>query len=334
MLAVVILNYNGLEYTTKCLFSLSKQTQKDFLTIVVDNASSQDPSEIPKKYRDIIFLRRDINGGYAGGNNTGINYALEKGCESVVLLNNDTLVAENFVERIQMALDAHRDFGILGPMIYSMKEPDKILTEGVLFNRPEYNGFFEVQNLAVKISEPPNIEKTDIVNGCCLAARKEIFDSIGLIDEQFFIICEESDFCIRAAEHGFKCGIITESLVWHKQGATFTSGYDYDLKSYYNARNLWLLLNKRSGRGSLSKGRFASRLQYLRTIYYMCCTGLENGVENTTIAVIDGVADALSGKFGRISKKRNIVVKFLVQIGFKFIYRVSIILKNFKRQLK
>jgi len=79
MLAVVILNYNGPEDTMKCLFSLSEQTQKDFLTIVADNASSQDPSVIRKKYQNIVFLNRDINGGYSGGNNTGIKYALEKG---------------------------------------------------------------------------------------------------------------------------------------------------------------------------------------------------------------------------------------------------------------
>jgi len=312
MLAVVLVNYNGLDDTLKCLASLQEQTEKKFLTIVVDNASSQDPSEIVKKHQNIIFLQSDINGGYTGGNNIGIKYALEKGCDPVILLNNDTVVPKNFVERMLSAFRHNKDFGILGPLIKSMQDPGKTITEGAHYNRPGFDGFFEDQHVPAKRTEPPSVTETDIVNGCCIMVRKEVFERIGLLDETLFQLCEESDFCLRAAENKYKCGIIAEPLVWHKQSGSAGLPGASPFRYYYNPRNMWLLLKKHAGRTKNGRGPVASRLQYLRTIRHMYCSALEKGFHADAEALIDGVTDAWTGKFGLRGERHNGIVRAMV----------------------
>ncbi len=89
----------------------------------------------------------------------------------------------------------------------------------------------------------PTITDVDIVNGCCMMVRAEVLARVGLIDERFFLIHEESDFCLRARQAGFKCGVMAEALVWHKGSSSFKrSGKRW--QRYYDARNLYLLLSK------------------------------------------------------------------------------------------
>ena len=91
---IVVLNYHGTSDTLKCLDSLKALDPENCLTIVVDNGSTPDPSsQFTQAHPWATVIRREENGGWAGGNNTGIRHALEHGAEWVLLLNNDTIVA-------------------------------------------------------------------------------------------------------------------------------------------------------------------------------------------------------------------------------------------------
>ena len=326
-LAVVLVNYNGLSDTLKCLASLKKQTAKDFLTIVVDNASKEDTNKITKKYPKAVFIKRETNTGWAGGNNTGIKHALKAGCKNIVLLNNDTFVSKKFVEHMILAAENYPEFGILGPLIYSMEKPKEVMTEGCLYNRPRYNGFFKSQHVPVKISNPQSIKETEIVNGCCLMVRKEVIDQIGLIDERFFYLCEESDFCLRTLQKGWKCGVIAEPLVWHKGSAAFRRP-GYNLKNYYNSRNLWLLLKKNAGKTKKARGWLGSRIQYLNTTRYMYSDALEKGLRNYADPVIDGVTDAWTRRYGIKKDIRNKLIRRFVALWLNLNFLIAKTLRN------
>src|SRR5262249_27910766 len=142
-LGIVLVNYEGLEDTLRCLESLCRQQTPPARLIVVDNASRHDPSAVAVRYPQCVLIRRAANGGWAGGNNTGIRYALRTGCRLVALLNNDTVVAPSFVERLAAAAEGNPEFGVFGPLIYALDRPDELMTAGCRFNWPESPGFFQ-----------------------------------------------------------------------------------------------------------------------------------------------------------------------------------------------
>ena len=142
-------------------------------------------------------------------------------CRQVVLLNNDTVVAPDFVARLTAAAAAHPAYGVLGPVIRFMDPPHEVQTDGCLFNEPAQPGFFQRKPVRWPRRRRRTITEVDIVNGCCMMIRADVFRRIGLIDERFFLIHEESDFCLRARRAGFRCGVLGEALVWHKGSSSF-----------------------------------------------------------------------------------------------------------------
>ena len=112
--------------------------------IVVDNASTEDPRPIIQpEFPECRYVRNRCNEGWAGGNNSGIRVALEQGADQIILLNNDTEVVPQLVQRLIAAAAAYPDYGIIGPVINFLEEPDKLMTDGCVFNEPGYDGFFQ-----------------------------------------------------------------------------------------------------------------------------------------------------------------------------------------------
>jgi len=133
--AIIVLHYGDLRDTCTCLDSLSRLEGDSFQVIVVDNGTFPAAAdEIAKKYPHTHVIRREVNGGWAGGNNTGIRYALDHGAKYVVLLNNDTTVSPNLLNLLLQASGEMPEYGVLGPLISFMDEPDQIRTDGFTFN--------------------------------------------------------------------------------------------------------------------------------------------------------------------------------------------------------
>lgn len=299
---IVLVDFNGLEDTRKCLASLESQAGV-CRVVVVDNASRREVAPtLRSAFPWAAFVRNGVNGGWAGGNNTGIRHALERGAELVVLLNNDTTVSPDFVSRLGATAEAHSTFGVLGPVIYFMDEPANVMTDGTLFNRRTEDGFFQRLAVPVARTAPPTVAEVDIVNGCCMMIRREVFERIGLIDERFFLIHEESDFCLRARRVGWRCGVAAEGLVWHKGSSSFKrSGRGW--QRYYDARNLLLLLRKHQSTHRAGRGRWRSRFEYVRYLYHRYCLEREEGHPEAAEAVLHGLYDALSSRWGPYEPK-------------------------------
>jgi len=130
-----------------------------------------------------------------------------------------------------------------------------------------------------------------------VAISRRVFDSIGLIDERFFLICEESDFCLRASRAGFRIGVLAETLVWHKHSVSFARA-GKPLQRYYGTRNLGLLLRKHPT-GPGRKGRVRSRIEFYRLAYHMYCHEREMNNRVGARAVIDGLVDHLCRRYGK-----------------------------------
>jgi GT2 family glycosyltransferase len=290
---IVLVNFNGLDDTRKCLHSLAALADPARV-VVVDNASADGPcdalrAEFP--WADVV--RSPVNGGWAGGNNLGLRHALARGAELVILLNNDTVVSPHLVGRLRAAADAHPEFGVLGPVIRFMAEPCEVQTMGVRFNRPGFPGFFET--VPVPPDRPGRVDEVDIVNGCCLAVRRSVIDRIGLVDERFFLVHEESDLCLRAGRAGFRCGVLADAIVWHKGSSSFKREGKGGQR-YYDARNLVRLLWKHRRRPGRRLG--SSFVAYARYVWHRYCHERENGFRESADAILAGVYDGLTGRYG------------------------------------
>jgi GT2 family glycosyltransferase len=294
---IVAVNYNGHDDTRKCLRSLAVACRAGGSVVVVDNASTPDPTPaLRAEFPWCDVVRNDVNGGWAGGNNTGVRHALDRDADLVVLLNNDTVVAPDFVERLRDVAARHPEHGVLGPVIRFMEPPHEVMTDGCTFNDAAHPGFFQRLPIALD-GAAPAVTDVDIVNGCCMMVRAEAFRRVGLIDERFFLVHEESDFCLRAWRAGFRCGVLGEALVWHKGSSSFKrTGRRW--QRYYDTRNLALLLGKHRATHDRGRGAARSFFEYLRYSYHRYTVEREAGQADAAAAVLEGLYDGLARRFG------------------------------------
>lgn len=290
--SIVTVNYNGTDDTHKCLRSLRALDYPNVEVVLVDNGSKPKVGDLfAREYPWVRVIQNPVNGGWAGGNNVGIRDALRRGAEYFVLLNNDTIVAPNLVHRLLAGLNSGYD--VIGPLVHWMDEPDVVMMDGCAFDAPGSPSFFD----RVPISTTAPITDVEIVYGCCLTTSAAVFNRIGLLDERFFLIHEESDFCLRARKAGFRCGIQAEPLVWHKGSSSFQRE-GKPLQRYFDARNLFLLVWKHAGSYRRPPERLRMWLKYLRHVYYFYCLRRERGDDRGADAVLNGLHDALLRQFG------------------------------------
>ena len=302
---VVVLNYKGADDTLRCVDSLAA-VRSDATVLIVDNGSDDDVlAVVRRRHPWVATLANGANLGYAGGNNRGLEAALQRGARQVVLLNNDTTVSPLLVSRLAAAAQGHPEFGVIGPIISFMEEPDLVRTDGCMFNRAGKVGFFDrLEVPPAPESEPPAVTEVDIVNGCCMMVSADVVSCIGLIDERFFLVHEESDFCLRAKRAGFRCGVVADVLVWHKGSSSFARAGN-GLQRYFDVRNLRLLLSKHSEATPLRRSASASWLEYLKYAYFVYSIERERGTDSSTRAVVEGLHDAATRSYGPRAQRRR-----------------------------
>ena len=301
-IALVVLSYNGLEDTRKCLASLSAQAQEnpEILSILVDNGSTDGTADfVRKEFTWCNVHRVDVNRGPSAGNNRGIEFALSKVVDWIILLNNDTTASPDFLRRMADLAASPQGFDILGPVIRFMDEPAEVMTDGVRFNPEKFMGFF--QRVEVPVYDdvwPPKVTEVDVVNGCCMMIASSVVEKIGLFDESFFIYHDETDYCLRAKLAGFRAGVFSRALIFHKGGRSFESTGKKGQR-YYDARNLAYLVKRYAGKLPGARTRMASVLMYLRHMYHRYCMEREAGQYEAAAAVIEGMLDAMRKRVGQ-----------------------------------
>ena len=133
---VILVNYNGCKDTLECINSLLKVKYSKMKIIVVDNASSDESVSELKKYDEKITLMiSPANGGFSKGNNIGIKYALKEGADYILLLNNDTIVDENFLNPLLDTAAEYKNTAVVSSKIYYESDHEKIWFAGGSFNK-------------------------------------------------------------------------------------------------------------------------------------------------------------------------------------------------------
>ncbi|MBI5272984.1 MAG: glycosyltransferase family 2 protein [Chlamydiia bacterium] len=243
-LFIVLLNWNGKSDTLECLASLSHIHSFPFQTVVVDNGSTDDSvSAIRAAYPDVPLIETGHNLGFAGGNNPGIEWALSKGAEWILLLNNDTIVAPDFLDAFMASAHSQPNAKILGAKIYRYHAPQTIDHLGGLWN-PSCGEFFSPAQ--GKIDDGISFEQmepVDYVCGAALLMHKSVPETVGFLEPRFFLFWEETDFCARARRAGFGVWTAPKAKIWHKVSASFVGGKPHAYYFWWRSRLLWVSRN-------------------------------------------------------------------------------------------
>lgn len=238
--ATIIVNWNNLKDTRECLDSLTLIQYKNHKVFLVDNGSTDSSYEIlSKEYPSVIHLRSKENLGFAGGNNLGIKEALRQGAEALILLNNDTVILNDIVDSF-VAFHKQMPKAILGGRVYQYHDKEAIDHLGGIWNEEQLNFQLFAKNLReLPLTFDLPIE-LDYIVGCLMFIPRELFETIGLFDERFFLIWEESDLCFRAKKIGFKNFYIPDPMISHKGSQSFSGGSTHSAYYWYRNRLLWL----------------------------------------------------------------------------------------------
>ena len=246
---IVILNWNGLTDTLGCLESLQHLHYAAHRIVVVDNGSTDGSAEALRRtvsHPPIEIIEAGRNLGYAGGNNLGIRYGLDHGADFILVLNNDTTVDPMLLDELLGAADRHPEAGCFGPWIFYMHDPDRLW-----FMRSEWDAALSAFTAPGKgrfASELAHESiSTEYVCGAALFFRANVARQVGLLDERFFLVYEDSDWCFRARRAGFECVTVPTARVWHKIGTSFGSEAS-PLRTYFSTRNKLLWAEKHVSR--------------------------------------------------------------------------------------
>jgi GT2 family glycosyltransferase len=214
---IIIVNWNGYDDTKECLISLcAVEHAQDVL--VVDNGSGDGSGQrLAKEFPDVSFLVSDRNLGFAGGNNLGIEYWFDRGCDAVFLLNNDTIVRQPFIAALERLCSDLPDVGVIGPVVMDATYPDRIQAFGgkvdMWLGRSTYLRTGESLCTQVRTTA------VGYVLGAALMILRRTFETIGLLDERYYpAYFEEADYCWRARGKGLKSYVTEEAAIWHKGG--------------------------------------------------------------------------------------------------------------------
>jgi GT2 family glycosyltransferase len=251
--SVITVNWNNFNDSAECLESLRKTTYPNFEVIVVDNGSGgDDVSLLKQRFGDFIrLIVNDKNAGFAGGCNIGIKDALARGADYVVLLNNDTVVAPDFIEGLVRVAQSDEWVGIAGGKVFCYELPELIWFAGGIINyrtgRTPIRGSGEADK-----GQFDEIVRVDWISGCFMFISRDVLQAVGMLDERFFFGWEDVDLCVRAARKGFKVLFVPESRIWHKGFGINKRDRLMGMPVYYATRGQFLFMDKHFAKPQLA----------------------------------------------------------------------------------
>lgn len=234
-LTVIVLNWNNATDTLTCLESLARQ-EYPHRVLVVDNGSTDDSvARIRAAFPEVEILETGENLGYAGGNNVGIRYALAQGAEYLLILNNDVVLAPDCLSRLMEALETHPEVEIASPLIANMADGETIWALGQYVNRRTGTVSRYAAGESIKKWHHREPFQITAISGTAWLASRKALETIGLLDEQFFLYYEETDWSLQASRHGYTLWVVPDAILWHKVSATL--GTTSPIVDYYMTRN-------------------------------------------------------------------------------------------------
>lgn len=238
---MIILNWNGKHFLKDCLSSLRAQTSDAFKTIVVDNGSQDGSTEyVTREFPEVQVLALTENLGFCAANNLGMKAAISHGAEAVLLLNNDTRVAPDFIEQMLNAFSEDNLIAAVCPKIYFSEQPDRFWYAGGQFSlwtsRSHHIGWKQVDH-----GQFDRQRDITAATGCAMLVRASAIEEAGFLREEFWAYAEDLEWTLRFLEKRYRVIYEPRARVWHHDGGTTVAGRSAYRRQYLSTRNLLLL---------------------------------------------------------------------------------------------
>jgi len=249
-IGVIIPTWNKRHLLQTCLRSLASQTVRGSV-LVVDNGSTDGTAAmIRSEFPWCECLCLDQNLGFAAAVNLGIR---ESRASLVALLNNDTEVDPGWLEAGWQAARLHPEYSLFASRLLNYFQRDRIDSAGDCYGR---TGLAYKRGAGLPSSNYLQSEAVLSATAGAAFIRREVFDGIGLLDEEFYMYLEDVDFCLRAQVAGFRCLYVPDAVVFHMEAASDphcdsprqlnTTGsaraYYSPTRVYWITRNRWRLM--------------------------------------------------------------------------------------------
>lgn len=210
---VVIPYFNGENYIEKCLDSIFKTDTYEVYAILIDNSSvpQKKLSQVISKYqKNIFYYKTEPKIGFSRAVNIGAKLALKQGVGVIIILNQDTILMDNCIDRLVSTLISEESLAAVGPMQYIDYELniESFFIKYYLSQNPDI--FKDLLKNRIKSFYP-----LDTISGTCLAVLSETIEQYGLFDESYFMYYEDDDLCRKYKCLGFKVGINPQAGIIH-----------------------------------------------------------------------------------------------------------------------
>jgi len=252
-LSIIIVNWNTKDDLLNCLSSIFKHdVEISNEVIVVDNGSRDGSVEtLENAFSFIHLIKNNNNLGFARAVNKGIKSASGK---YILLLNPDTQIREGTFENLLSFMDQHPEAGIVGAQLLNPDESKQnsianfpsLSTE--LLNKRLLRWLFP-KNFPGKEKEYTGPIEVDSVIGACMMVRREAIEKVGLLDEDYFLFFEETDWCYRMKKAGWKVYHVPQAQVYHFQGKSVEKERGRAKVEYYRSR--YIFFKKHRGKFQL-----------------------------------------------------------------------------------
>lgn len=227
-LSISIANHNNKECLQSCLGSIYSHTpETSFEVIVVDNGSSDGSVEVVKQAFPLVnVIENSENRGFVKANNQGIRASQGR---YVLSLNNDTVIRIGTLDGLVRFMNEHPDVGVCGPKVlnqdgslqYQCRRSFPTILSSLfyflklhrLFPRSEHFGRY-----LMTYRDCDRVSEVDSVSGCCLMARREVIDKVGILDENFIMYGDDLDWCYRIKKAGWRVCYVPDVQIVHLGG--------------------------------------------------------------------------------------------------------------------
>ena len=234
IVVAVVLNYLRPLDTLACLSSIRDSSYSSLRILVVDNASPDDSvNRIRNSHPDIEVIESKINGGYAGGMNIGIRYAMKFSPEYLLLVNSDTIVAEDFIEKLVEVMNVHQRAAAVSGTIYYFPEKEKIWYAGGTMRYWRASGFTHHTLPEYRKDITIDAIPVSFISGCGFLVRVSSLEQVGLFNEQFFMYLEDTELCSRFLKNNFELLYLPTAKLYHKVINNKTQAFQL----YFSVRN-------------------------------------------------------------------------------------------------
>jgi GT2 family glycosyltransferase len=294
-ISAVIVNYRTPDDTVLAVQSLLASSRRVDEIVVVDNDVVESARDVAARFGSgITYLHTGSNRGFSGGVNVGIRAALDRGADCVLLVNSDAVLSCDCLERLERAFDDAPTAGIIGPLVASRAAPDRIASLGISYN--QHTGRMRQLGAGNRIpAQPQDMRTVDAVSACVALIRRDVFDAVGLFDQDYFFSFEDIDFCRRARQAGFSSMVVERAIAFHEGGRSL--GAASPRRFYFAARNHLLLASRATPRASwparLARSAFIVSLN-------LAHAAISHGgsLPERLNAVGRGTRDYLAGRYG------------------------------------